>query len=153
MSWYVFSFIHFNIRRIDPPQLNYLEGPSNPFRTRTRYSTSHKYFVIWRVVHVSHTKDKYSLNDITTVTITHNYNHTLFTGSHCGFWSRIKGYRYQNGYYMRDIRTNKEWTRRSLGSGRRTRDSLYVRCPRQDWKNIRSRGRLWKRNCIRSSDT
>ena len=56
-------------------------------------------------------------------------------------------------YYMRGIRTNREWTGRSLGSGRRTRDSLHVRCLRQDWKNIQSRGRLWKRNCVLSSDT
>ena len=37
-----------------------------------------------------HTQDKYSLNDITTVTITRNKSQTLFTGSHCGFWRRIK---------------------------------------------------------------
>ena len=29
------------------------------------------------------------------VRITHNYNHTLFTGSHGGFWESIKGYRHQ----------------------------------------------------------
>ena len=37
-----------------------------------------------------HTQDKYSLKDITTVTITRNKSQTLFTGSHCGFWRRIK---------------------------------------------------------------
>ena len=34
--------------------------------------------------------------------------------------------------YMQDIRTNKECTGRSLASGRRTRDSLHVRCLRPE---------------------